>query len=506
VIYIIIGERWFSAVQLRCIAKTSVRYMMKLFHFLYKKLIYPKSKDKDRSRREFILNILLVGNIALSVLALFSTLVNYLSSPSHYTGVNALVPFFALAFFITLLVLSRRRKIKVSALAFIVALLSLGFYASYRSGVDLPEGLLVYAVLITIAGIVISANFSFFLALIIGILLVLGGYLQHQGVFMPDASWKGEDLKMTDIVVNVVTLVLIALVSWLSSREIEKALKRARVSEAALRRQNNDLEEIVQERTKKMQQLELDKLMQMYRFAEFGKMASGLFHDLVNHLSLVSLNLDKLSEESKKLNQQEVKILLDRTMIGTKRLENFILGARKQMQNQEILQMFSVKDEINQILQLLSYKLKKAHVHVSFSSTKDEEVFGSPIKFGQILTNLVINAIDAYDEVDKEDKRIKVLLKIRKENILVIVKDWGSGIDKEHISKIFDPLFTTKSFEKGMGLGLAVCKDIIEKDFKGEIYAESHAEKGTSFSLLFPIQKAPVGKIKPQKSQKSTLD
>lgn len=465
---------------------------------LIKYLASSRSSNKDKARREFILNVLLLGLIILAFVGFAHTTITGIINLSSQSSVPPFIVLFFLVFFSFLLFLSKKGKMGISAVIFIAFLYCSGLYTIVKWGADVPQALLTFALVIVMSGILINTAVAFISTGVVSISLLFVSFWQAEKYFMPDVQWRVLPHNFGDTVVVVTTLIIIAIVSWLSNREIDKSLKRARASEAALRRQNDDLEIIVQERTKKLQQMELDKLMQMYRFAEFGRMASGLFHDLVNHLGLVSLNLDRLSEESKRLNQQEIGILLERTLTGTKRLESFILTARKQMQNQEVLQVFSLKNEINQILQLLSYKIKKAHVSVILRGSKDEEIFGNPIKFSQVITNLIINAIDAYDGSKKKEREIVIRLKISKKNILLTVQDWGSGISKEHLPKIFEPLYTTKSFEKGMGLGLAVCKDIMEKDFMGAISVKSNEKVGTIFTLLFPIQKAPEGKIKPQ--------
>jgi C4-dicarboxylate-specific signal transduction histidine kinase len=465
---------------------------------LIKNLASARSTNKDKARREFILNVLLLGLTFLTFVGfVHTTITRFINLNSESSVPPVIIGFFVL-FFSFLLYLSKKGKLNVAAIAFITFLYLSGLYTIVKWGADVPQALLIFALIIVMGGILISTRFAFIVTVAVSISLLTVSYLQAEQLFAPIVKWRLLPHNFGDTVLRVTTLIVIMIVSWLFNREIDRALKRARASESALRKQNEDLEMIVQERTKKLQQMELDKLMQMYRFAEFGRMASGLFHDLVNHLGLVSLNLDKLSEGSKKLNRKEIDVLIERTMSGTKRLENFVLTARKQMQNQEVLQQFSLKNETAQILQLLAYKIKKAHVIIDLKAANDREIFGNPLKFSQVITNLVINAIDAYDESSKKEKKISIRIRSNQKNTSITVQDWGMGINKETFDKIFYPLFTTKSFEKGMGLGLAVCKDIMEKDFKGSITVESEEQKGTIFTLLFPNQKAPEGKILPE--------
>ena len=100
----------------------------------------------------------------------------------------------------------------------------------------------------------------------------------------------------------------------------------------------------------------------------------------------------------------------------------------------------------------------------------------------RILTNLVKNAIQACDEVPEPS----IVVRVEKKNnkVCIRVTDNGHGIKQEHIDKIFEPKFTTKT--SGMGLGLAMVKNIVET-YDGQIEVESSTSKGTSFFVWLPF-------------------
>jgi signal transduction histidine kinase len=103
----------------------------------------------------------------------------------------------------------------------------------------------------------------------------------------------------------------------------------------------------------------------------------------------------------------------------------------------------------------------------------------------RVLTNLVKNAIQACDEVSKPS----VVVRVQKKNdkVCISVIDNGHGITQEHIDKIFEPKFTTKT--SGMGLGLAMVKNIVQT-YEGQIEVESSTPKGTSFRVWLPLVKS----------------
>ena len=109
-----------------------------------------------------------------------------------------------------------------------------------------------------------------------------------------------------------------------------------------------------------------------------------------------------------------------------------------------------------------------------------------------MLLNLIINARQAMNG----GGRMFVTVQINKEDGMaeIAIRDTGSGIPAEKLRKIFDPFFSTKQADAqgqgGTGLGLALCREVIEAH-KGRIRVESTVGKGTTFTLRFPTVKAP---------------
>ena len=104
----------------------------------------------------------------------------------------------------------------------------------------------------------------------------------------------------------------------------------------------------------------------------------------------------------------------------------------------------------------------------------------------RIITNLVKNAIQAIPDQQAE-KSIIVTVSRDSDNVLIMVKDNGSGIESPNIARIFEPKFTTKN--SGMGLGLGIIKNIIE-NYKGTITFETESGKGTVFTVSLPLIKS----------------
>ena len=109
-------------------------------------------------------------------------------------------------------------------------------------------------------------------------------------------------------------------------------------------------------------------------------------------------------------------------------------------------------------------------------------ITGNEGKLHQVILNILTNAIHAIE------KQGVITIKIgsKKSNIIISIKDSGSGISKENLSKIFDPFFTTKEAGKGTGLGLSIAYNIV-KDHNGTLEVNSEVNKGTEFKIILPL-------------------
>lgn len=135
---------------------------------------------------------------------------------------------------------------------------------------------------------------------------------------------------------------------------------------------------------------------------------------------------------------------------------------------------------INEVLTLFSSKLKLRHIDVDLSLSEIPDIFVDPSRMKQILLNMIENSIDAIEK----NGCIGITTFCFDNTVTIVIKDTGCGIDSSVMNKIFTPFFTTKS--KGTGLGLHVCRTIIES-YNGKISLESSPGMGTIFTISFPV-------------------
>jgi signal transduction histidine kinase len=149
----------------------------------------------------------------------------------------------------------------------------------------------------------------------------------------------------------------------------------------------------------------------------------------------------------------------------------------------------SLSDVALSVINLVSADLRRKGVDLIYES-KDHipNIYGVADQLRQLLMNLILNAADASKEGDKVMVSIKRIGPVRggaSDNVCLKVQDHGGGISSDILDKIWNPFFTTKN--EGTGLGLAVCKDIIQ-NHGGEIRMNSEQGKGTVVEVIFPTQ------------------
>jgi len=462
--------------------------------FLVKNILTPRSVGEDSQRREFILNVLLLTSIVIFAVALLCNLTIAIIDPVRFSGSSdsSTIPIMiVLGVLVMLYGLSRKGHFRISAYIIIGIFLLFSFLMGYQWGIGVTASLLIYMLVIIMAGILISTRFSFIVTSVIVVILVVVGKLQLHSIIVADTAWKLLPWTQQDTLMTCIIFVVAATVSWLSNREIEASLARAHRSEASLRAQRDSLEVLVEERTKELKEAQLEQISQLYSFAEFGRLSSGLFHDLMNPLTAVSLNVERAKTEGETLGDiTRTQHYLDQAFVAAKRMEQFISAIRKQIGKHGEKKEFSLVEETSQVLDILSYKAHVAEVTLTLQATQDCVIVGDPMRFSQVMLNLVTNAIDAYDCKLESQTDCSVVISIEQSgtDVVCTVTDRGIGIEEKNIENIFKPFFTTKPNEKtkGTGIGLSIVKTIIEKDFNGTITVVSTPSTGTVFTVTLP--------------------
>ncbi len=450
--------------------------------------------NSESSRKKGILVFILLFCLALTISGLGANLYVYSQSKlgfsGHYgNGIGILPIILVLIGELTLLKLVEKNNIQTPAVILVIFFLTMSMYMNFTWGINLPQSLLIYCFVIVISGLLFNSTIGFYVTLLIISFNTLVGHLQINSIIDVNLGWKQNTSGYIDVFISSITLSIIALVSWLSNREIEKSLARAEASERDLRQERDLLEIRVQQRTKELEKAQQEKILSVYRFADLGRLAAGLMHDIVNPLTVVSLNLERVydqSTDSKSDNLQQLRRATQRAITGTQQIEKYVDAARKHIQKQDDNSRFQICTEVHRIKDLLSYRCRKEHVTIKSQCDPSIHIQGSSVRFNQCLSNIVTNALDAHALTKKSQKSITIDVCSNPADVTLTISDNAHGMDFKTLTHIFDPFFTTKGIEKGTGIGLSMTKNIIEESFHGSITVQSKLKSGTTFFIRLP--------------------
>jgi len=229
------------------------------------------------------------------------------------------------------------------------------------------------------------------------------------------------------------------------------------------------------------------RLMQADKMSSIGLLAAGVAHEVNTPLAVISNYAQMLAKQIS--GDEQKSRLLDKIAKQTFRaseivnsLLNFSRTSAKEQGE------VSLNRAIRETLTLIEHQLESAGVRVNVETTEPlPEIRGDFGKLQQVFLNLFLNARDAMEGGGE----LRIRTWSENGSVRVEVADSGHGIPPEHLSRIYDPFFTTKASRKGTGLGLAVTYGIV-KEHGGSIEVDSRPGAGTRFTLEFPAVRKPV--------------
>ena len=242
------------------------------------------------------------------------------------------------------------------------------------------------------------------------------------------------------------------------------------------------------------------KLLITEKMASLGRLTAGIAHEMNTPLATIQIAIKELGSlineynnsisnpqvlpEDHKAIAAEMQEILKFAEKASEKSSSFIRGIKGQTLDLKTTptRKFQVAPVIKDSLILLEFVLNKSNCILEEDLDESVYILSNPHWFSQIITNLVINSIDACKQING---KIKVTLKpINKSSIILKVQDNGIGILDEIMTRIFDPLFTTKPFGEGTGLGLSIVLDLVNQ-LNGIIEVASKPGE-TVFSITIP--------------------
>lgn len=238
-----------------------------------------------------------------------------------------------------------------------------------------------------------------------------------------------------------------------------------------------------------------EKLIHAEKLATVGQLSAGFAHEVNNILCSIGGYAQFVQQKISKKQlpemsdvQEDIEIIIKQTERANKLIQN-LLGFSRSNKNEE--SFVNVTALFDRVISFLNYKLCNLNIDIvrEYESTLPE-VFIDPNKLEQVFLNLVVNAIHAMPRGGTIKITTRFLGNRGEGFITVGIADTGCGIPESNLQKIFDPFFTTKEKGVGTGLGLFICRRIIE-NCQGSIGLTSQVGEGTMFTITLPVVNIP---------------
>ncbi len=245
----------------------------------------------------------------------------------------------------------------------------------------------------------------------------------------------------------------------------------------------------------------LEKMQQMEestKKAILSDLINGISHEFGQPITNITYMLQyyqRMLEDT--VSKEEVMTIFSSIQEEINRLNGLVKTIAPITSSKSSKEKFDIVQTIQQRLNLMETKLKDNYITYQVKSDPANIfLYQDPVKFDQIINNLLLNSIDSLIEKEAEQKWIDIQLSVAGEKILIDFKDNGVGIPERNRKNIFLPFYTTKKNGKGEGLGLYIIWNLL-KWMGGEIFLDHSYNDGAFFKIEIPLKQdgEPDGKL-----------
>jgi signal transduction histidine kinase/DNA-binding NarL/FixJ family response regulator len=226
------------------------------------------------------------------------------------------------------------------------------------------------------------------------------------------------------------------------------------------------------------------------RMASLGTLAAGVAHEINNPLTYVNILLGRLvsleqANATDELGRHRLE-MLDEVREGVGRVEQIVRALRMfSSGDEEAHGPVDVHEALEAALRMVGHEIRhRAELVRAYGDIP--RVRGSSARLSQVFLHLLVNAAQSMPEGEAHTHQLRVATrKLDDGRVVVEIVDSGTGIPRELVGRIFEPFFTTRRVGQGSGLGLSICRGIVNA-MGGEIAVESELGHGSRFSVVLP--------------------
>ncbi len=291
-----------------------------------------------------------------------------------------------------------------------------------------------------------------------------------------------------------------------NNEELANEILLRKRAEAELKIINENLEDIVKHRTRKLEstlddlQTTQSQLIQSGKLASIGELSAGIAHELNQPLMVIRGNSQLMArrQERSPLGPRQLRTFFDTIERNTKRMILIINHLRSfSRQSSKDFQLVDINKVIKDAFLMIGEQMRLRSIEtITNLSAGLPYIKGDPYQLEQVFLNLLTNARDAIESHqavgERRRARKEITITTRMKNgsgdvVEILFKDTGCGIAPQDMDKIFDPFFTTKEVGKGTGLGLSISYGIL-KQHGGHLEFIDTTPGNTTLSVELPAQ------------------
>lgn len=227
-------------------------------------------------------------------------------------------------------------------------------------------------------------------------------------------------------------------------------------------------------------------IVKQQQLVSIGELAGGVAHDINTPISAIRTGIVLLKDMGvERRTEEELEVLQRMDNCATK-IINIVNSMRNQIRNlaSDTNIKFKISEVVNDIKIITYHEVGRNKSEVVVNIVDDLEIKGDPTKLGQVLTNLVVNAAQAYGT--EKGGKIEITVEKAPNNMAMIkVTDYAGGLSDNIIPYVFKNILTTKG-TAGTGLGLYLAYSVIKGNFNGDITFDTTKGAGTTFYIVIP--------------------